>query len=173
MNQTEQRIMDIGNQYIIYMLTINDKDKIIYSKLLEFEDGKLEHLIFYQLRNYFWNDCPFFEETDKWDEDEDEDKDEDEDDEELIGSYTIQEFVENEKELDYRIHIFPLMEEVFEIQEKVNDWIQERHGREIGSTEYGNLLEEYLYHFFSENGDMTANEIREYIINLIDPVEPK
>jgi hypothetical protein len=170
MNQTEERIMELGNQYIIYMLTINDKDKIIYSKLLELEGGELEHLIFYQLRNYLWNDDPFYEEEE---EDEDDEKDEDEDDEEVIGSYTIQEFVENEKELDYRIHIFPIMEEVIEIQEKVNNWIQERHGREIGSTEYGNLLEEYLYHFFSENGDMDANEIKEYIINLIDPVEPK
>jgi hypothetical protein len=40
-------------------------------------------------------------------------------------------------------------------------------------TEYGNLVEEYLYHYFSDYGDMEGNEVKEYIINLIDPVEPK
>jgi hypothetical protein len=172
MNQTEERVMDIGNQYIIYMLTINDKDKIIYSKLLELEDGKLEHLIFYQLRNYLWNEEPFYEEKDKEDEDEDEEKDEDEDDEELVESYSLKEFVENETEIDY-LDIFNNEEELIELKQNIAMWVEERNGIEPDLNKYGNVIEEYLYFTFSENGFMDANEIKEYIINLIDPVEPK
>jgi len=168
MNQTEQKIIELGNQYIIYMLTINDEDKIIYSKLLELDDGELEHFIFYKLRNYFWNDNPYIEEKDEDYDDEDEDEDEDEDDgTRFVYSSTIEEFVGGE------IDIFNNDEELIELKQKIGVWVEERSGAEPDLDKYSNVVEEYLYHYFSEYGNMNANEVKEYIINLIDPVEPK
>jgi hypothetical protein len=174
MNQTEQKIMDIGNQYIIYMLTMNDEDKFIYSQLLEFEGGKLDHLIFYKLRNYLWNDDPYIEEKDK--EDEDYDDDDEEDDEEddgtrFVNSSTIEEFG-----LDMGIDftdIFNNEEELIELKKKIGVWVEERNGIEPDLNKYSNVVEEYLYHFFSEYGNMGTNEVKEYIISLLDPCEPK
>jgi hypothetical protein len=175
MNQTEQKIIELGNQYIIYMLTINDEDKIIYSKLLELDDGELEHFIFGKLKSYLWNEEPYCEDEDENEEDDkDEDEDEDEDENEgvIVSAYTIKDFVGIETEMDYT-DIFNNYEELIELQKMIITWVQERSGIEPDLTEYGNLVEEYLYHYFSDYGDMDANEVKEYIINLIDPVELK
>ena len=171
MNQTEQKIIELGNQYIIYMLTINDEDKIIYSKLLELDDGgELEHFIFYKLRNYFWNDNPYIEKkNDEYDEDDEDDEDDDDDDDatRFVYSSTIEEFVGGE------IDIFNNEEELIELKKKIGVWCEERNGSESDLDKYINVVEEYLYHYFSEDGHMSANEVKEYIINLLDPVEPK
>jgi len=167
MNQTEQKIMEIGNQYIIYMLTMNDKDKIIYWKILEFEDGKLDHLIFYQLRNYLWNQEAYYEEV----EDEEDDEDEEHEYEELVDPFTIEEFGDCVG-IDFT-DIFNNEEELIELKKKIGVWVEERNGIEPNLDKYSNVVEEYLYHFFSEYGNMDANEVREYIISLLDPFEPK
>jgi len=164
MNQTEQKIIELGNQYIIYMLTINDEDKIIYSKLLELHDGELEHFIFYKLRNYLWNDNPYIEDEDY---DDDEDEEDEEDGTRVVSSSTIEEFVGGE------IDIFNNDEELIELKKNIGVWVEERSGPEPNLDKYSNVVEEYLYHYFSEYGNMNETDLKEYIINLIDPVEPK
>jgi len=166
--QTEQKIIEVGNEYIVYMLTKHDKDKIIYSKLLELEGRNLSWFIFHKLLPYLWNEEPYFE-----DDNEEEDDDETEnEDEELVSLYTIKDFVGIETETDYP-DIFNNCEELIELQKKIIGWVQERSGVEPDLTEYGNLVEEYLYHYFSDYGDMEENDLKEYIINLIDPIQPK
>jgi len=146
------------------MLTKHDKDKIIYSKLLDLKGLLLSGFVFHKLNPYLWNEEPYMEE--------DEDDFEDDDCEELVSSYTIKDFVGIETETDYP-DIFNNCEELIELQQKIIGWVEERSGVQPNLTEYGNLVEEYLYHYFSDYGDMEGNEVKEYIINLIDPVEPK
>jgi hypothetical protein len=59
MNATELRIIEVVDKYVIYMLTENDKEKIIYSKLLELEGQELTDWINEELVEWLGNNIDY------------------------------------------------------------------------------------------------------------------
>jgi hypothetical protein len=51
----EMKMIEVIDKFIIYMLTENDKEKIIYSKLNELDDEELEDWVNEKLKNYLAN----------------------------------------------------------------------------------------------------------------------
>jgi hypothetical protein len=56
MNTTEQ-LVNVIDEFIVFMLTENDEEKIIYSKLNELDGDELNEWIIDDLRNYLGNGC--------------------------------------------------------------------------------------------------------------------
>jgi hypothetical protein len=171
--QTEMKIIEAIDKFIIYMLTENTNcvnfgksgeiftcgNQIIYSKLNELEDEELEEWVNEKLKNYLANGCDY-EEGDI-----------------IIDNEEIQRWID----MDIcDINICDIFNgscgELMEIQRELinysndNDykWFEGRHMVRI--TYNDDILQYYCYMYISQ---MDANELKEYIINLFDPVEPK
>ena len=151
------------DKFIIYMLTENDKEKIIYAKLNKFEDEELKSWATYSLKNYLVNWVAY----DDYEEDEEGD---------TINEERIAEWI-NKDCCDIDIcdifngscgEIMRLQRELIEYNDyKGYDWFH--YGIEK-LTFNEDILECYCIMYIEK---MEATELKEYIINLLDPVEPK
>jgi len=156
-NQTELKIIEVIKKFIIYMLTENDEEKIIYSKLNELDDEELEDWVNDRLKPYLTNDCWYYSGYEE-------------------GSIEIesQEIMSwlNEDSSD----IFTNCMELLDIQRKLIDfdmkngmsWFYSDCLKRISYDE--DIIQYYCYIYINE---MDATYLKEYIINLLDPVEPK
>jgi hypothetical protein len=149
-NQIEMNMIKAIDKFIIYMLTENDEEKIIYSKLNELEDEELEEWVNEKLKNYLANGWDY-EEGDI-----------------IIDNEEIQVWINGDI---CDIHICDIFNgscgEILQIQRKIRSFDME------GLMDYyynEDILKNYYYMYIDE---MSPIELKEYIINLLDPVEPK
>ena len=175
-NQIEMKMIEAIDKFIIYMLTENTNcvsfgksneiftcgNQIIYSKLNELEDEELEEWVNDKLKNYLANGCDY-EEGDI-----------------VIGNEEIQIWIDMDI-CDINIcDIFngncgEIMEIQRELIEYSNDngccWFSGIGGDCMVRITYNEDLLQYYCYMYIEK--MSATELKEYIINLLDPVEPK
>ena len=153
--QTEMKMIEVINEFIIFMLTKNDEEKIIYSKLNELEDEDLEDWVNEKLKNYLGNEWEY----------EDEEEDINIENCNIHSNWSLKDCIDFEK-------IFTNGCELMRIQQKLinfnSDWFEGECINRIYCEE--DILQYYCYMFLDE---MSPIELKEYIINLIDPVEPK
>jgi len=152
-NQTELRIIEEIKKFIIYMLTENDEEKIIYSKLNELDDEELEDWVNDRLKPYLTSEYDYTE-----------------------GDIEIenQDIINwlNEDSSD----IFTNCMELLDIQRKLIDFDRNNdmcwfYGDCLKRISYDeDIIQYYCYIYINE---MDAIYLKEYIINLLDPVEPK
>jgi len=152
MNATEQKLVNVIDEFIVFMLTENNKKKYIYSTLNKLDDDVLEEWVNDYLRVYLANGCAYNYHRD-WE-----------------GEYVIKDWFEGEYD-----SLFTCCFEMLEIQEKILRFFKEEYGEEclninrICAVEELLVLYCYMYVF-----KMSPNDLKEYIINLIDPpFEPK
>jgi len=145
---TELRIIEVIDKYIIYMLTENDKEKIIYSKLLELEGEELKDWINDEFKDYLLYLCEY----------------EDIESEDFMGWLNSVD----------TCTIFTDCGELMEIQRDIIEYnynVKILQYNDIITLTYNeDLIQYYSYMYINE---MKATELKEYIINLLDPVEPK
>jgi hypothetical protein len=158
-NQTEMKIIEVINEFIIYMLTENDKEKVIYSKLIELEDEELQEWVNEKLKGYL---------TDGWGygiEEEEED---------IVEPYEFTDWFNDNQKDEYSI--FEDCFDLMNIQRKLIDFYDENiHSNFLKNYgEYkewvNKILQDFYYMIIWK---MYSIELKEYIINLLDPVEPK
>jgi hypothetical protein len=158
-NQIEMNMIKAIDKFIIYMLTENTNcvnfgksgeiftcgNQIIYSKLNELEDEELEEWVNEKLKNYLANGWDY-EEGDI-----------------IIDNEEIQLWINGDI-----CDIFNgSCGEILQIQRKIRSFDME------GLMDYyynEDILKNYYYMYIDE---MSPIELKEYIINLLDPVEPK
>jgi len=153
-NQTELRIIEVIKKFIIYMLTENDEEKIIYSKLNELDDEELEDWVNDELKNYLANGVDYTE------------GDIEIENQEIMG--WINEEISGVDSSD----IFTDCGELMDIQRQLIDYDMSNFYGEgmIRLTFNEDLIQYYCYMYIHE---MDPTYLKEYIINLLDPVEPK
>ena len=150
------------DKFIIYMLTENDKEKIIYSKLNKFEGEKLKSWATYHLKSYLVNWVAY----DDYEEDEEGD---------TINEERISEWINKDCDIDICDIFNGSCGEIMRIQREL---IEYNDNKGYDWFHYGiekltfneDILECYCIMYIEK---MTPTELKEYIINLIDPVEPK
>jgi hypothetical protein len=150
MNTTEQKLVKVIDEFIVFMLTENNRKKYIYSKLNELDDDELEEWTNEHLIQYLANGCPYNYHRD-WE-----------------GEYLITDWYEG----DYD-ELFTCCFEMNEIQKKIWNKYQEYGDQVIIERLF--MVEEILtYYCYMYLKEMSPNDLKEYIINLIDPpFEPK
>jgi hypothetical protein len=148
MNTTEQKLVNVIDEFIVFMLTENNKKKYIYSTLNKLDDDELEEWVNDNLIDYLGNGCPYNYHRD-WE-----------------GEYLIKDWFEGEYD-----SLFTCCFEMVEIQEKIFNFYEVNGFRFRNLFKIEELLVLYCYMYLKE---MSPNELKEYIINLIDPpFEPK
>jgi len=161
MNATELRIIEVVDKYVIYMLTENDKEKIIYSKLLELEGQELTDWINEELVEWLGNDTDYECENVA-----------------TISSISINDYIQNilskengTNEQNFYDIIFTNCRELIKIQARISETLQDC----IDDFEcyycLGNTLKNYSYIYLR---DMDEG-LKQYIMDLIEPtlIEPK
>jgi hypothetical protein len=153
LNATEMRLIVEIDKFIIYMLTENDKEKIIYSKLNELDGKELEKWVLRHLKPYLTSEYDYTE-----------------------GDIEI----ENQNIINWlnedNSDIFTNCMELLNIQKTLIDFDMDKgmnwfYGECMVRIAYEeDLLQYYCYMYIYE---MDATYLKEYIINLLDPVEPK
>jgi hypothetical protein len=187
MNATELRIIEVVDKYVIYMLTENDKEKIIYSKLLELEGQELTDWINEELVEWLGNGVNY-EFAYDYECKEDCKEDCEEDCEEhfkckksatmIIASFSINDYIQNilskengTNEQNFYDIIFTNCRELIKIQARISETLQDC----IDDFEcyycLGNTLKNYSYIYLR---DMDEG-LKQYIMDLIEPtlIEPK
>ena len=141
-SQTEMKLIEVIDKFIIYMLSDNDEEKIIYAKLIELEGEELEDWVNDRLKQYLV--CEFgYEEGDIY-----------------VDSTKIHRCISVEYD-----SIFTNCREFLEIQVKLESYDMDKF-----QFSYEDIINCYCYMYIDE---MSATELKQYIINLLDPVEPK
>jgi len=141
-SQTEMKLIEVIDKFIIYMLSDNDEEKIIYAKLIELEGEELEDWVNDRLKQYLV--CEFgYEEGDIY-----------------VDSTKIHRCISVEYD-----SIFTNCREFLEIQVQLESYDMDRF-----QFSYEDIINCYCYMYIDE---MSATELKQYIINLLDPVEPK
>jgi hypothetical protein len=157
-NQTELRIIEVIKKFVIYMLTENDEEKIIYSKLNELDDEELEDWVNDELKNYLANGVDYTE------------GDIEIENQEIMGWLN-----EDISGVD-TCNIFTDCGELMDIQRTLIDFDMNNgmswfYGDCMKRLTYNeDLIQYYCYMYIHE---MDPTYLKEYIINLLDPVEPK
>jgi len=165
MNATELRIIEVVDKYVIYMLTENDKEKIIYSKLLELEGRELTDWINDELVEWLGNDIDYECENVAT---------------MIIASFSINDYIQNilSKENpneNFYDTIFTNCRELIQIQGKITDTFQGDTANMLEDFEsyysLSNTLQNYCYMYLRE----MEEGLKQYIIDLIEPtlIEPK
>jgi hypothetical protein len=155
MNSTEEKIVKVIDEFIVYMLTENDAEQIIYSKLNELDGDELDEWVNDELRHYLGDNTTYTEQ------------------EQEVDSMVIYDWYENEgKDI---CEVFSGNGDIMSIQREVCDFYIEDLGSVSKETLLSlfcneDLLREYTYMYIFK---MPTNDLKEYIINLIDPIEPK
>jgi hypothetical protein len=141
-SQTKMKLIEVIDKFIIYMLSDNDEEKIIYAKLIELEGEELEDWVNDRLKQYLV--CEFgYEEGDIY-----------------VDSTKFHRCISVEYD-----SIFTNCREFLEIQVQLESYDMDRF-----QFSYEDIINCYCYMYIDE---MSATELKEYIINLLDPVEPK
>ena len=141
-SQTQMKLIEVIDKFIIYMLSDNDEEKIIYAKLIELEGEELEDWVNDRLKQYLV--CEFgYEEGDIY-----------------VDSTKIHRCISVEYD-----SIFTNCREFLEIQVQLESYDMDRF-----QFSYEDIINCYCYMYIDE---MSATELKQYIINLLDPVEPK
>jgi hypothetical protein len=141
-SQTEMKLIEVIDKFIIYMLSDNDEEKIIYAKLIELEGEELEDWVNDRLKQYLV--CEFgYEEGDIY-----------------VDSTKIHRCISVEYD-----SIFTNCREFLEIQVQLESYDMDRF-----QFSYEDIINCYCYMYIDK---MSATELKEYIINLLDPVELK
>jgi hypothetical protein len=148
LNATEMRLIVEIDKFIIYMLNDNDKEKIIYSKLNELDGKELEDWVLLHLKPYLTSGVEY------------------EDNEEIEC-----EEIQGWNGINYE-NLFTHCGELMNIQIELIEYNPDNFtGECMARIAYEeDLLQYYCYMYIYE---MSATELKEYIINLLDPVEPK
>jgi hypothetical protein len=172
-NQIEMNMIKAIDKFIIYMLTENTNcvnfgksgeiftcgNQIIYSKLNELEDEELEEWVNEKLKNYLANGWDY-EEGDI-----------------IIDNEEIQVWINGDI---CDIHTYDIFNgscgEYLEMQRELIeysvdngcDWFS---GKDMVRLTFDEDILQYYCYMYIEK--MSATELKEYIINLLDPVEPK
>ena len=151
-NQIEMKMIEAIDKFIIYMLTENDEEKIIYSKLNELDGEELEEWVYDYLKEYLANGC----------------------------EYTEGDIVIGNEEIQVWINICDIFNgscgELMQIQKELieynndNGWDWFSGNDMVRLTFNEDILQYYCYMYIDK---MSPTELKEYIINLLDPVEPK
>jgi hypothetical protein len=158
-NQIEMNMIKAIDKFIIYMLTENDKEKVVYSKLNELDGEELEEWVYDYLKEYLANGCEYTEgdivieneEIQVWINGDICDIDNCD-----IFNGSCGEYLEMQRELiEYSV-------------DNECDWFLGSDMVRITFDE--DILQYYCYMYIDK---MSATELKEYIINLLDPVEPK
>jgi len=165
-NQTEFRMIEVIKKFIIYMLTENTNcvsfgktgevftcgNEIIYSKLNELDGEELEDWVNDKLKPYLSNGCEYTEGDIE------------------IGNCEIQ---HNWTDIDYD-NIFTNCGELMDIQRTLIDYDIDKFEGDCDCikrlTYNEDLLQYYCNMYINE---MDATYLKEYIIFLLDPIEPK
>ena len=150
---TEDKIIGKINEFIIFMLTENDAYQVIYSKMNELDGEELEDWVNEYFNNYLANGCQYDCEGQN------------------IEPY---EFITWFNDNDNDEHsIFQNCFELMEIQRKLIEFYSELDTE----VQYGNktdwsykILSDYCYMYINQ---INLDDLKEYIINLLEPVEPK
>jgi hypothetical protein len=155
MNSTEEKIVKVIDEFIVYMLTENDAEQIIYSKLNELDGDELDDWVNDELRPYLGNGTTYTEQ------------------EQEVDSMVIYDWYENEG--GDICEVFSGNGDIMSIQNEVCDFYIEDYGSVSNETLRSlfcneDLLREYTYMYIFK---MPTNDLKEYIINLIDPIELK
>jgi len=161
MNSTEEKIVKVIDEFIVYMLTENDKEQFIYSKLNELDGDELDDWVNDELRHYLGNGTLYQEK-------------EGEDAIREVDNMTIDSWYEEIIGEDI-CEVFAGNGDIMSIQSEVCDFYIEDYGSVSNETLRSlfcneDLLREYTYMYIFK---MPTNDLKEYIINLIDPIEPK
>jgi len=161
MNSTEEKIVKVIDEFIVYMLTENDAEQIIYSKLNELDGDELDDWVNDELRHYLGNGTLYQEQ-------------EGEDAIREVDNMTIDSWYEGMGE-DICEVFSGENGDIMSIQREVCDFYIEDLGSISNETLRSlfcneDLLREYTYMYIFK---MPTNDLKEYIINLIDPIEPK
>jgi hypothetical protein len=153
-NQTELRIIEVIKKFVIYMLTENDEEKIIYSKLNELDDEELQNWVNDELEDYLLNECDYTE------------------GDIVIESQSIMGWLNEDISGVDTCNIFTDCSELMDIQRTLIDFDMSNFYGEgmIRLTFNEDLIQYYCYMYIHK---MDPTYLKEYIINLLDPVEPK
>jgi hypothetical protein len=153
-NQTELRIIEVIKKFVIYMLTENDEEKIIYSKLNELDGEELQNWVNDELKDYLVNECDYTE------------------GDIVIESQSIMGWLNEDISGVDTCNIFTDCGELMDIQRTLMDfdisWFYGDCMKRLTFNE--DLIQYYCYMYIHE---MDPTYLKEYIINLLDPVEPK
>lgn len=172
-NQIEVNMIEAIDKFIIYMLTENTNcvsfgksdeiftcgNQIIYSKLNELDGEEFEDWVNTKLKHYLANGCDY-EEGDM-----------------VIEPEEIQNWIGKD------IHICDIFNgscgEIMEIQRELIEYSNDNGCSWFGGIEGDCMIritynEDILqYYCFMYIVKMEPTDLKEYIINLLDPVEPK
>jgi len=180
-NQTEMRIIELVDKYIIHMLTEYDIEKIIYSKLLELEGEELTDWINDELVEWLGNgvdytytcDCECEEEYCECE------------NIATITSFSIGDYIRyilckkenpnetNETVINFYDSIFTNCRELIQIQGKITSTLQQDIEDFESYYSLCNTIQNYCYIYLREMDNEMERGLKEYIMNLLDPVEPK
>jgi len=141
--QTEQKIIEVIDKFIVFMLTIQDEEQYIYSKMNEIED---EEELGDWVNDYLLD---YLARTDEY-----------RDDDKVITDCHISMF--SNIDLENLLN----ESELLEIKTKLLDLSFEEE--DLSSWEQ--ILENYKCWYITI---MDATDLKEYIINLVEPIQPK
>jgi len=177
MNATELRIIEVIDKYVIYMISKHAGMIEIYPKLLELEGEELADWINDELVEWLGNGVDY---TYTCDCECEEDYCECEN-VATITSFSIGDYIryilckkENPNETDETVinvydSIFTNCRELIQIQGKITDTLQQDIEDFESYYSLCNTIQNYCYIYLRE----MEEGLKEYIINLLDPVEPK
>jgi hypothetical protein len=154
-NQIKMKIIETIDKFIIYMLTENDKKKSLYSQLITLEGEELSDWINDSLKDYLADGYGLEEE---------------------VRGCEITKWIENISDI-YIGDIFNgRVAELIKIQKELIEYnndcdcFEDCFKENYVNINFKVLMEYYCFMYICK---MSANELKDYIINLIDPVEPK
>jgi len=152
-NQTENKMIEVYESFIIHLLTEYDEDKIIYSKLIEIEGEELNFWFIHYFIEYVCNNNNY-----------------DYNDEDIDGI----DFYEWYDEFINIDDIFVNDEETESIRQKLLKYYNHFHPSHYSKEqeEWKNILFVDFFQLHIESY-LNNNELKNYIINLIDPIELK
>jgi hypothetical protein len=140
--QTEQKIIEVIDKYIVFMLTIQDEEQYIFSKMNEIEEEELGDWVNDYLLDYLAN------------------SDEYRDDDKVISDCSMSMFS------DIDLELLLTESELLEIKTKLLDICFEEESLSTGRD----IIENYKCWYIQ---NMDENELKEYITNLVEPIQPK
>ena len=148
------KMIEAIDKFIIYMLTENDEEKIIYSKLNELEGEELEEWVNDKLKNYLANGCDY-EEGDIVIENCD-----------INCNWSLKDCIDFEKLFTNCSELLQIQKELIEYNND-NGWDWFSGTDMVRLTFNEDILQYYCYMYIDK---MSPTELKEYIINLLDPV---
>jgi hypothetical protein len=150
------KIIETIDKFIIYMLTENDKEKSLYSQLITREDDELSNWINDTLKDYLANGCGLIEEE--------------------VRGCEINKWIENISDIDICDIFNGRVAELIKIQKELIEYdndcdcFEDCFKENYVNINFKVLMDYYCYMYIC---NMSSFELKDYIINLIDPVEPK